>query len=502
MFTGLALIALAFFLVLWTADQGARNPLQAIWYLGRHADFGGLAEVTVGVLGVAITVVSIIVELAATRYTPRITEVFLTDRTNQLVLSSYVLVAVTVAWIELSLQGAGPRSEPSALVLGGIVAVSVAVLSLLPYFAYVLDFLSPSRVVQLLSARGRRAVDRLARDGDVDSAWRGVVTAIDQLGDIALKAVRNQDKGISVQASRWLADLLVHHLVTKPELPPKWFDVYERAKRDFDFVAFHRDAVRDLMPRGTWVEMKGLLQFRSLYLAALEELPTAAHFVAIQTRRFGVRCAEEGDEEAAKLTLRFMNSYMRAAINARAVASAYNLFNEYRLLAEGWLKAGKQELVLVVVTRMKDYGLLSFNRSIPFLLETVAYDLCGLLEFAHDVKAPIHDDLLEVFLDVDREPTDEGAETQESALRGVRKAQVKLATYYLARGEADLARRIHEDMVGESPLRLRGIREELERTVDPTWWEISDRGTNFDYLEPGRRAQLAVFFAWFEHGDS
>ena len=27
--------------------------------------------------------------------------------------------------------------------------------------------------------------------------------------------------------------------------------------------------------------------------------------------------------------------------------------------------------------------------------------------------------------------------------------------------------------------------------------EVIDRGTNFDYLPPERKAQLAVFFSWF-----
>lgn len=496
MFIGLSLVALAIFLVLWTIDRS--SPLLALAAVGNQATFGGLAEVTVGVLGVAITVVSIIVELAATRYTPRITEVFLTDRTNQLVLSYYVLVAVIVAWIELSLQGSGAEAESSAMVLGGTVLVSVAVLSLLPYFAYVLDFLSPRRVVQSLAARGRWSVNRLARDGDVDAAWEGVVGAVDQLGDVALKSVQNEDKGIAVEACRWLGELLRHHLATKPSLPDAWFDVYSQAITDFDFVSFHRDAVRDLMPRRTWVDMKGLLQFRSLYQASVDSMPGCAHFVAIQTRRYGVRCVELGDDEAARLSLRFMNSYMRAAINARNVAAAYNLLNEYRLLAEGWMRAGHHELAIVVATRMKDYGQLSFARNLPFLLETVAYDLCMLLEAAYSEDAPLHDELLAVFLEVDREPSEDGdRSTQENALRGVRKAQVKLATYYLVEDREDLARSIYLDMQGESDARLRLIRDELERTVDPTWWEISDRSTNFDYLVPERRAKLSTFFSWF-----
>jgi len=62
-------------------------------------------------------------------------------------------------------------------------------------------------------------------------------------------------------------------------------------------------------------------------------------------------------------------------------------------------------------------------------------------------------------------------------------------------------RRIHADMAKEPHARMISIREELEAIVEPEYWEVSDRGINFDYLSPERRAQLAVFFDWFEHGE-
>ena len=37
---------------------------------------------------------------------------------------------------------------------------------------------------------------------------------------------------------------------------------------------------------------------------------------------------------------------------------------------------------------------------------------------------------------------------------------------------------------------------EDEGTTDEEFWEISDRGANFDWLEPTRRAALDTFAAW------
>jgi len=87
---------------------------------------------------------------------------------------------------------------------------------------------------------------------------------------------------------------------------------------------------------------------------------------------------------------------------------------------------------------------------------------------------------------------------QESALLGVRKAQVKLAAYYLMRGLDDKARLISRDMDHEPPERLRSIRQALERVTTKDFWEIIDRGRNFEYMPPAQRACLSTFFGWLD----
>jgi hypothetical protein len=133
---------------------------------------------------------------------------------------------------------------------------------------------------------------------------------------------------------------------------------------------------------------------------------------------------------------------------------------------------------------------------LPFVTETVAYDLGALCELAHELGAPVEGRLLDAILEVDQAPETDG-DGQEAGLRGVRKAQVKLATYYLARGAPELARRIHDDLRGERAERLRSIRDELRAVEAKDFWEVSDRGTNFDYLPPERKVALGEFFSWF-----
>ena len=56
---------------------------------------------------------------------------------------------------------------------------------------------------------------------------------------------------------------------------------------------------------------------------------------------------------------------------------------------------------------------------------------------------------------------------------------------------------VWKDMEHERPERLLSIREEMLAVVDRDFWEVIDRGQNFDYLEPDRRRQLETFYSWF-----
>ena len=52
-------------------------------------------------------------------------------------------------------------------------------------------------------------------------------------------------------------------------------------------------------------------------------------------------------------------------------------------------------------------------------------------------------------------------------------------------------------MAEEKAERLRSIREELLAESQPLYWELTDRGVNFAYLPPERRAKVSEFFEWF-----
>lgn len=75
---------------------------------------------------------------------------------------------------------------------------------------------------------------------------------------------------------------------------------------------------------------------------------------------------------------------------------------------------------------------------------------------------------------------------------------MKLATYYLSVGELEKAQRIRDDMAHEPRERLRAIRDELERVESKDFWEIIDRGRNFEYMPAEQKARMREFFAWLD----
>jgi hypothetical protein len=126
-----------------------------------------------------------------------------------------------------------------------------------------------------------------------------------------------------------------------------------------------------------------------------------------------------------------------------------------------------------------------------FVTETVAYDVSALCEFAHTMKREIDTKMLDMFLDLDQPLR---MKKQESGLQGIRKAQLKLACYYLAVGNEERAKKIAVDMAGEDRARLQSIRDQLSRVESKEFWEVIDRGRNFEYMPRKQKDQMDRFF--------
>ncbi|MCB9737534.1 MAG: DUF2254 domain-containing protein [Deltaproteobacteria bacterium] len=485
--------------LLWVAEfAGETAPdLIALWS-SPHATnmLSNLAEVTVGVMAIALTVVAILVQLAAYRYTARITDLFVRDPVNMIAVGFFVVTSVLVLWINMSLEG---LTGPSVMVMALVAMVSLAILGLLPYFAYIFYFLTPSHIIRLIREESVHALERASRLGDstVERSRRELLLSIEHLDDMTQDAVKKDDKAIAIRTIGAMSGVLHAYAGYKTGLPKSWFSTTFLATHDADFVALDPDMIEAIEQRRTWVEMKVLRGLETTFRNALKRLTDVNHLIAIHCRDFAIHAVEANDAPALQLGIRYFNTFVRHAINAGDLRSAYNVLNEYRELAVELMRQRHDDKVVRIAEHLKYYANLAFARGHTFVVETIAHDVSEVLQIAHKVGSPCHDPTLEVLLDIDREPF-RSDDHQEASLRGVRKAQVRLATYYLNVGATERARRVYEDMKDETPTRLRSIWQELTALHEAEWWEVANRDSNWDYLSPDRRAQLDVFFGWFD----
>jgi hypothetical protein len=493
--------SLAIFWAFYTFDvfhaSGAPGPGPLERYLHFDADHitdavSSLAGMIAAVFGIVITVVSIVVQLSAERYTG-VARMFFRDRVNLGVAGFYVIACVCGVWLSVSLQqGYVPRFTLVAMMIattGGLVLMA-------PYFGYVFWFLEPTNFIN----RIRRDAARVAKTGsalhEASAAARAqaeTLSAMEELTDITSNSISGKDKIIASGAVDALKDFAVEYIKMKPTASDVWFSVGADIRANPDFVAMDPESLHDLEQRRTWVEWKVMRQYLGIYNEALGSMRDICYLVAIDTRYIGEAAGEASDDELMELVFRYMNSYLRATLNARDVRTAYNVMNQYRLLVESMLRQGHGDAAIAGVKHMLYYAHVSFDMKLTFVTETTAYDVSALCQYAHELEADVEEKMLDFFLELDRPLS---VRSQERGLLGVRKAQVKLAAYYLLHGEEKKAKIIADDMAHEPPERLLTIRTELERVTSKDFWEIIDRGRNFEYMPPRQRAKMVEFFGW------
>jgi hypothetical protein len=464
---------------------------------------GNMGEVMAAVLGLALTVSSIIVQLAATRFTPHVTSLFFRAPANMVVNGVFVVGTIFVLWINYA---ANPAFIPRWGVLLSLVFLTTSLLLLFPYFSYVFSFLEPDSIV------GRMANDGLVsglpnprNKTHIEVRRKRLVESIENLANIGLNATQQRDKNIASLAADALCDMAIRYGKGKTSLDPGWFELSNWTRQTPDFVSLSNESIGDLKHRKNWVEWKILRQYQMLFNEGLGRMKDLCYLIAINTRRLGVGAARRGDLHTLDLSIKFFNTYLRATINAKDIRTAYNILHQYRQLAEDVLrvsitKQDKQDRADLearaceVAGFMRYYGGIAFQSGLTFITEVVAHDIGALCDTAYRCSAGVHEVLLDTFLRVD-----DAAESteQENTLRGVRRAQVKLATSYLLYADHKFADKIRYDMIEEPRRRLQSIWQELLALDNREFWEVNDRGSNFDYLSPRQKSKLPEFFAGF-----
>jgi hypothetical protein len=387
-----------------------------------------------------------------------------------------------------TLAGAGvvPRFTMGAAVVLTVLNFGL----LLPYFGHVFAFLEPNSIITRIQ---RRAVDAIARMVDVDDvdpqrmgeARDRIANSVERIADNCTAAINQSDRALALHTVRTLERFIEGYCEDKDRMPPGW----ARADRLY-FGTLSEDFFDEIVAHGDWVEAKTLLEFERIFLKAVRSMNALASQLASSTRVIGLRAAEQGDMEVLELAVRFFNTYLRHSINTENVRAAYNVLYEYRQLVTELLDLGP-EFCLRIVGYFIYYGRLCNAMDLPFVTVTAAHDVRVICEEAYRHGGFEMHELLDQFLSLDQ-PAE--SYSGEVALVGVRKAQSILGAFLLAHDERQLADRIRRDMHEDKEARLESIRDEILAVEERRFWEVTERGFNFDYVEPEMRPFIVEFF--------
>jgi hypothetical protein len=443
-----------------------------------------LLQTLSGVFAITITVVAIIVQLSATRYTSRVVDLFLADKFNALVLFSYTVPLLYGFWLGNSIT-IESYSRVSMAIFN--VLTTLAFVMLIPYFQYLFYFLQPSNIISKIESSIEQTLRKVRLHPEYhDKGRREVTNSVQQLSDISLSSIAQSDIALALQALNSMRDIAVFYLQLKSKLDERWFNV------DSGQIMGLSEEMREEIVRGrVWLEMELFKRYELAFTSSLRKVRDINSCVAMNLREIGTVAAGTGNDQTLDFIIKGFNTLVMYTLSERDIRSAVHVFYQYRILAESVLY--RPEIVEKIGEHFKYYGQNSQRRRIFFIMDAVAYDLRVLIELAFGKFPESVERLLRLFLELDQVAT---SEADLSFLKGVRKSQAMLGGFFIRHGEPDLARRVLADMGSEKKDFLISIKRELFGVTTKEFWEIEDRGVSFYYVAPEERESMELFFSW------
>ncbi|MCZ6533973.1 MAG: DUF2254 domain-containing protein [SAR324 cluster bacterium] len=450
-------------------------------------DVGNLAEVLIGVLGLTLTVVAIVVQLAAQRYTPKLVDLFLADRVNALTFLGMVFATVFCIWIIYSSRTDYVPVYGKLLLM---IITTVLLTLLIPYFRYVFKFLTPSNIIETIEANLARMVDESVKMDDgiaLEKQKSLVANGLEQVTDIALSAVTQMDRNVALMSINTLSAILRNYTKNKTRLKEAWF-----RPNPSQFIAISSEFFDEIAERRLWVEARGFMDMELIFGLALRTMPDANSAIGANTRELCITAIENEDAEAAYLCVEYFNTFLRRSINDNNVRAVFSLLYQYRRLAE-YLLPKQLQLGEEIAGFINYYGQQAMRVGMPFLKVAAAMDIGILLRHGYALNVSPMDRMLEDFLSIGESPD---LHDIAFAHEGVRKAHVILAAHLMAQGKSsDHLQRISDSLRRESPAWLENIKTALLNVTKQKFWEITDRGgINFEYIEPKLKDALSKFY--------
>ena len=246
----------------------------------------------------------------------------------------------------------------------------------------------------------------------------------------------------------------------------------------------------DMLSEGRiWIEHRIAIQLVLAFKSVLGKMPDGVSAMAQAVKNAAHEEACRRNDAVFDLLVRALNCFTREAIKHKENASVFNVVYSYKALVRRLL-GDRPELVPRLVRYLRFYAEFARAQGLPFIYELVSYELAELTERAYERKAAPARELLDAVLAF------EGA--GQSA--GLVKSRAILAAYFLERGSTEELELVAASLQNLPSAVIEKAKRGILSVQDRVFWELNDRGLNFDFVEPQRRARVAEFFDRLEAG--
>jgi hypothetical protein len=429
------------------------------------------------ILAMLLATIGLAIPLTANMHTPKLIDMFLKDRVNQVVLTLMALGAANVLWVIYII---GPNFAPMWAYRFAIFGALFGWVVLIPYYFYVVRFLDPSTIIARLRNEAMRYIEQAARaSGDYAVLQEEIQERLFQIGTIVIKSIDRADRSVVREGIWAYKRILDHYGQHKGDMAPEWYRVDRK-----DFVGKSHHALKMITEKQTWIETQVLSQLLICYQHALSTAPDAVSAISNVTRVVATLAAERDDEHAVSAAIRVFNTFLREALNRNDVRAAYDIFYQYRQLA-GDL-ASHHDVVCRIASFFVTYAGVAESMGNRYVSKLAGFDLCHVMEKAYRTGNPKADEVLDHFLTL--------CETTDESLREARERVLLIAAgYFHGQKMATQLARVRAALDGVARERLLEEAEYLCSIEKRTFWEVTDRAVNIEWAPKARRGEIQAF---------
>ncbi len=430
-----------------------------------------LARASVALISTLLASLFLAIPLTANMYTPQLVELFARSWTNRIALGLFVASAAYSTWLTALVDAAEP---PSALLAIGLVLVLATIAILMPFLFNVLRMLDPEEIIARVAGTVDDAMH--VRHSGVVERHR-LARRIRQLGNVALRSLERSDRDTALAAVHALGACATRYLDVKPSKPAEWFHVDGEL-----FPGLSDEALELMRDETTWVEMELIGQLGRAYDSALRKAPDVVSAIGATARAFAAEATRRGHSGSFALTARYFNNFLREAIKRRDLHALYDLLFQIRQLAIGtW--AADPAAVVEMARHLAYYGAMAARAGMPFAHDLVSYDLGAVVASAAQRERPELVPLVDAFL--------AAGDVRDELTAGVIKSRLLAAASLRAAEHPLLAEHVEASVRGAARDLLERASEDLLSEETPrSFWEVTDRQLNLDWVAPALRPVL------------